>query len=126
MKINNSSKSFFILFFLIFFIKNNVASELAMGMFEKIKNKTSLLAAPSMQLSFMKYNNLLTLYLGQQLFNTSKVQDLIKIQDLVDSDEIVENKRKMRSYLCLFRINNNFENYFTQNLKEKKYINFFN
>ena len=114
MKKNYSFNQLFLLFFLVFFIKNNIASELASSIWGRVKNKTPILRAPSMQLSFGKYNNLFTLYLGQQLFKTSKIQNLM----------IGEEVRLRKIMLSLLGINNNFENYFAQNLKDKKYINF--
>lgn len=95
--------------------------ELSSAIFHNIKNKTPILAAPSMQLSFQKYNNLFTLYLGQKLFNVPKIKDFMKNRTnlvyLLNAGFYLKTEASMP-------INDNFKNYFAQNFKEKKYINF--
>ncbi len=123
MKINHNFKSFFIFLFFIFLLKNNVAMELRKAIYEKIKNKTPLLTASSMQLSFTQQNNLFTLYVGQKLFYTTEIQDLIK-KNFHDSDYTKTAKERRKKLFSILGINNNLKNYFHQNLIEKKYINF--
>ena len=122
MKKNYSFNQFFVLFFLVFVIKNNFSAELSSAISRRVKNKTAILRAPSMQLSFINYSNLFTLYLGQKLFNTSKIQDMIKSRNL-DSPEINKARKSLGNIFGYIHINNDFENYFAKNLKEKKYIN---
>ncbi len=121
MKKNYSFNQFFVLFFLVFVIKNNFSAELASAIWGRVKNKTPILRAPSMQLSFSNYSNLFTLYPGQKLFNTSEIQNIIK-EKREDRPDIKKARKLLGNIFGYIHINNDFENYFAKNLKEKKYI----
>lgn len=126
MKISNNFKAFFLFLFFVFMLENNLAMELGIAIFQRIKYKTPILSASSMQLSFDKYNNLLTLYLGQKLFRMAMIQNLITLITIEEGDSILKKQAKNipSALFCFVNINNNFEDYFAQNLKNKKYINF--